>query len=52
VAHLRSAISSITIDLVPKKLTLSEFAARLRNATTPIIGRISERLKLIADNFS
>jgi L-seryl-tRNA(Ser) seleniumtransferase len=43
----RSAISSITIDLVPKKLTLSEFAARLRNAATPIIGRIaSGRLKL------
>ncbi len=43
----RSAISSITIDLVPKKLTLSEFAAQLRNATTPIIGRIaSRRLKL------
>ena len=43
----RSAISSVTIDLVPKKLTLLGFAARLRNATTPIIGRIaSGRLKL------
>jgi L-seryl-tRNA(Ser) seleniumtransferase len=43
----RSAILSVTIDLVPKKLTLPEFAARLRNATTPIIGRIaSGRLKL------
>ena len=43
----RSFISSVTIDLVPKQLTVQEFAARLRAATTPIIGRIaSGRLKL------
>ena len=43
----RSFISSVTIDLVPKRLTVQEFAARLRAATTPIIGRIaSGRLKL------
>ena len=43
----RSVISSITIDLVPEKLTLPEFAARLRTATIPIIGHIaSGRLKL------
>jgi L-seryl-tRNA(Ser) seleniumtransferase len=43
----RSVISSITIDLVPEKLTLPEFAARLRTATIPIIGHIaSSRLKL------
>jgi L-seryl-tRNA(Ser) seleniumtransferase len=43
----RSLISSVTIDLVPKQLTLQEFAARLRATTTPIIGRIAGgRLKL------
>lgn len=43
----RSFISSVTIDLVPKELTVQKFAARLRAATTPIIGRIaSGRLKL------
>jgi L-seryl-tRNA(Ser) seleniumtransferase len=43
----RSVISSVTIDLVPEKLTLPEFAARLRTATIPIIGHIgSSRLKL------
>jgi L-seryl-tRNA(Ser) seleniumtransferase len=43
----RSVISSITIDLVPEKLSLQEFAARLRTATIPIIGHIaSGRLKL------
>ena len=43
----RSSISSVTIDLVPKQLTVQEFAARLRAATTPIIGRIANgRLKL------
>src|SRR5262249_13243322 len=43
----RSIISSVTLDFVPEKLTLAEFAAQLRTATRPIIGHIaSGQLKL------
>ncbi|MBI3416790.1 MAG: L-seryl-tRNA(Sec) selenium transferase [Verrucomicrobia bacterium] len=42
-----SAIPSVTIDLQPTGLALSEFAARLRRATSPVIGHISgNRFKL------
>jgi len=43
----RSVVSSVTIDLIPEKLTLPEFAARLRTSIKPIIGHItSGRLKI------
>ncbi|MEO8350854.1 MAG: L-seryl-tRNA(Sec) selenium transferase [Chthoniobacteraceae bacterium] len=42
-----SVIPSVTLDLTPKKMSLAEFAARLRAATPPVIGYIaSGKLKL------
>ncbi|HXY60078.1 MAG TPA: L-seryl-tRNA(Sec) selenium transferase [Chthoniobacterales bacterium] len=43
----RSSISSITIDILPRLLTVQQFAAELRHSTTPIIGYIAnQRFKL------
>jgi L-seryl-tRNA(Ser) seleniumtransferase len=43
----RSTIPSVTVDLVPAKLALPKFAARLRTGTLPVIGYISgARFKL------
>ena len=37
----RSVIPSVTLDLIPASMTLSELAARLRSGTPPVIGYIS-----------
>jgi L-seryl-tRNA(Ser) seleniumtransferase len=43
----RSRFSSVTVDLWPDALTLSEFASRLRRAEPPVIGYVSaNRFKL------
>jgi L-seryl-tRNA(Ser) seleniumtransferase len=40
-------LPSITLDLVPNELSLKDFAARLRRASTPVIGVISgQRFRL------
>ncbi len=40
-------LPSITLDLVPEKLSLKDFATRLRRATSPVIGVISgQRFRL------
>ena len=42
-----AGIPSVTLDIVPKRIPLDQFAARLRHATPPILGYISEgRYKL------
>jgi len=43
----KSMMSSVAIEIVPKNCSPAEFAARLRSATPPIVGYISnDRLKL------
>ena len=43
----RAIVSSITLDLMPVKASLADFAARLRMGTPPVIGYISDgRIKL------
>jgi L-seryl-tRNA(Ser) seleniumtransferase len=43
----KSMTSSVTIEILPKNCSPAEFAARLRSATPPIVGYISnDRLKL------
>jgi L-seryl-tRNA(Ser) seleniumtransferase len=43
----KSMKSSVTIEMVPKNCSPVEFAARLRNATPPVVGYIAnDRLKL------
>jgi seryl-tRNA(Sec) selenium transferase len=43
----KSMMSSITIEILPKNCSPAEFATRLRSATPPIVGYISnDRLKL------
>jgi len=43
----RSTMSSITIDIVPKNCSMSDFAGRLRNSSPPVIGHIGNgRFKL------
>lgn len=43
----RSVIPSVTVDLLPERLALEDFAARLRRATPPTIGYLGGgRLKL------
>jgi L-seryl-tRNA(Ser) seleniumtransferase len=43
----KSAMSSVTIDIVPKKCSLADFAARLRASNPPLIGYIANaRFKL------
>lgn len=43
----KSSISSITIDILPRLLTVQKFAADLRHSRTPIIGYIAnKRFKL------
>lgn len=43
----RSLIESVTLDLLPRHLSLEDFAARLRSATPPVIGYIERgRFKL------
>jgi len=37
----RTAIESVTVDLVPEGLALAEFAARLRAGSPPLVGRVS-----------
>jgi L-seryl-tRNA(Ser) seleniumtransferase len=37
----RSAIPSVTVDLVPTRIALPDFASRLRAATPPVLGYIS-----------
>jgi L-seryl-tRNA(Ser) seleniumtransferase len=37
----RSVIASVTIDIIPDECSLKEFAARLRNATPPVIGYVA-----------
>ena len=43
----RSTMSSITIEIVPKNCSMSDFAGRLRNSSPPVIGHIGNgRFKL------
>jgi L-seryl-tRNA(Ser) seleniumtransferase len=43
----RSTMPSLTIDIVPKNCSLSDFAGRLRNSSPPVIGYIGNgRFKL------
>jgi L-seryl-tRNA(Ser) seleniumtransferase len=43
----KSMTSSVTIEILPKNCSPAEFAVRLRSATPPIVGYISnDRLKL------
>jgi L-seryl-tRNA(Ser) seleniumtransferase len=43
----RSRFSSVTVDLLPERLTLPEFASSLRRAEPPVIGYVSaNRFKL------
>lgn len=36
----KSTVPSVTVDLIPASMTLSDFAARMRTATPPVIGYI------------
>ena len=38
----RAVIPSITLDLVPEKISLDDFAARLRRGSTPVVGYIAD----------
>lgn len=38
----RSVIASVTVDIVPQQCSVKDFAARLREATPPLIGYIAE----------
>ena len=43
----KALLSSVTLDLVPNKMSLKEFASRLRRAPVPVIGAISgQRFRL------
>lgn len=43
----KSTMSSVTIDIVPKKCSLADFAARLRASNPPVIGYVANgRFKL------
>src|SRR5438067_13606003 len=37
----RAVISSVTLDLLPEKISLDDFAARLRRGSTPVVGYIA-----------
>ncbi len=37
----RAVISSVTLDLVPKKISMDDFAARLRRGSPPIVGYVA-----------
>jgi L-seryl-tRNA(Ser) seleniumtransferase len=37
----RAVIPSVTLDLLPRKMSLDDFAVRLRRGTPPIVGYIA-----------
>ena len=38
----RAVIPSVTLDLLPEKISLDDFAARLRRGSTPVVGYIAD----------